>query len=134
MLSPSSPPYALAAPTFRFRALASGAALLPKGGDRELALVTFVCARLAWDAVTDRTIAGELSRIRGRACRGWIQGLSLPSPTKVAFFAVADAIANDDRAQIAAAWDRAVLLAARVLDHQARSELKEVSARIGESS
>src|SRR5881396_4039624 len=45
------PPYALAPLSFRFAALATLAARAPIGGQREVALATYVAARLAHDAI-----------------------------------------------------------------------------------
>src|SRR5690349_12491010 len=49
--APTAPPYALSSPAFRFRALAVLAGRAPLGGQREVALATYLAARLADDCL-----------------------------------------------------------------------------------
>jgi hypothetical protein len=52
-----TPPYALEPLSFRFAALAALAGRAPIGGQREVALATYVVARLAHDAAPTRMVA-----------------------------------------------------------------------------
>lgn len=75
----SLPPYALRAPAFPFRNLATLAGRAPIGGAREVALACLVAARLAADRAregNDLGAAGRASRSVG--AKGWLGTLALP--------------------------------------------------------
>ena len=128
-----SPPYALAASTFRFRALVSLAERLPLGGEREVILATFLAARLVWDSAAGG-IDLPLRRARVTNARTWLQSLALTSSVKPGFLQLFEGLAADDRAAITAAWERVSAAVAKMLDGPARNDVKAVAARLARGS
>ncbi|HUQ48248.1 MAG TPA: hypothetical protein VM053_08405 [Gemmatimonadaceae bacterium] len=90
------PPYALATPTFRLKALASHAGRASLGGDREVALVCFVSARLVAGMLPPLSIAPADSAIRAAAARQWLSSLMIPVSTRAAGVATVDAVGEND--------------------------------------
>ncbi|MBL8959895.1 MAG: hypothetical protein JNJ98_08590 [Gemmatimonadetes bacterium] len=123
------PRYALAPPTFRFRAAMSVADRLPLGGEREVALASWMTARLLWD-LGDASSAGERLRAHATAMRQWGQALALPAPARAAFTQVLDAAARGDRAEALAAWQRLLALASRAVDAAFRPERRAIEDRL----
>lgn len=78
------PPYALATPVFRFRALASLAGRAPLGGPRELAIACFIGARLAAALTPGSTLPHDDATRAARAtgARAWLASAALPAPTR----------------------------------------------------
>src|SRR5438046_767099 len=95
-----APPYALSSPAFRFRALASLAGRAPLGGQREVALATFLVARLVDDCLPESELAPAARRERSAAARGWLASVALPGPVRAPLTKLADLTA-DDRADLA---------------------------------
>ena len=130
----SLPPYALTPPTFRFRALVALAERLPLGGDRELVLATFLAARLLWD--WDATVGSVPATVQSRAsaARQWLQALALPSPSRLVFQQLTDAVGQGDLGAARTLWERALGLSGRMLDGASRSDFKALAGRLGGGS
>ena len=118
------PPYALAAPTFRFPALASLAGRRPLGGEREMALAVFVGAHLAAGALPPASLPASLRATRATAARSWLTALALPAPLRPLLSRLLDATARDDFATLATALAGVVTAADKVLDPASRRELE----------
>jgi hypothetical protein len=74
------PPYAIAAPAFRFRALAALCGRAPLGGPREVALACMIGARLAHVLVQEVPRIGDEARaVRATAARAWLASAALPA-------------------------------------------------------
>jgi hypothetical protein len=80
----TAPPYALAATSFRFPALASLAGRAPLGGQREVVLGAYVVARLAHDTLAERGVSPETRIDRAIHARTWLATLALPAPARAA--------------------------------------------------
>ncbi len=90
------PPFALATPTFRFRALASHAGRASLGGDREVALACFVSVRLIAGLLPPLAIGSVDSAARAAAARQWLASIAVPAPTRAAATAVFDAVGDNN--------------------------------------
>jgi len=90
------PPYALATPTFRLKALASHAGRASLGGDREVALACFVSARLVAGMLPPLSIPPADSATRAVAARQWLASLMVPASTRAAAVAARVAVADND--------------------------------------
>jgi hypothetical protein len=90
------PPYALATPAFRLKALATHAGRASLGGDREVALACFVSARLVAGMLPPLSIAQADSAIRVPAARQWLASLMIPATTRAAAVATMDAVSEND--------------------------------------
>jgi hypothetical protein len=122
----SQPPYALALTPFRFPALASLAGRAPLGGDREIALATYLAARLAHDSLADRGIVQEIRVERAAHAKTWLSTLALPSATRAALIALFDASGSDGNGLAPAI--RGVLSAtSNRLDRASRTELERLA-------
>ena len=118
----SQPPYALAPTPFRFPALASLAGRAALGGDREVALATYLAARLADDAQADRGLSEEVRAERAASAKTWLSTLSLAAAIRTSLARLVEASGADPRG-IAPAL-RAVLAATMSrLDQASRAEL-----------
>lgn len=127
----SFPPYALTPPTFRFRALVALAERLPLGGEREVVLATFLAARLLWDwDATNGTVPATVQQ-RASAARQWLQALALPTPSRVIFQQLTDAVGRGDLSAALTLWDRALGLSGRALDGASRADFKTLAGRLG---
>ena len=123
----SQPPYALEPTPFRFRALASLAGRAPLGGEREIALATYLAARLAHDALAEREITQEIRAERAASAKTWLSTLSLPAATRAALAALMDA--SGTRGNGVAPAIRGVLTATtNRLDRASRAELEGLAA------
>ena len=122
----SQPPYALEPTPFRFPALASLAGRAPLGGEREIALATYLAARLAHDALAEREIAQEIRAERAASAKTWLSTLALPAPTRAAVAALMDASGTSGNGVAQAI--RAVLTATtNRLDRASRAELERLA-------
>ena len=123
----SQPPYALEPTPFRFPALASLAGRAPLGGEREIALATYLAARLAHDALTEREIAQEIRAERAASAKTWLSTLSLPTATRAALATLMDASGANGNGVAQAV--RGVLTATtNRLDRASRAELEGLAA------
>ncbi|MEO6996369.1 MAG: hypothetical protein ABI273_22385 [Lacunisphaera sp.] len=107
---------------FRFSALAALAGRAPIGGQREVALATYVVARLAEDVALDRGLTEAVRSERAGHAKQWLSTLALPARMRQAFSDSADASARDCSG--AALAIRGVITATvGLLDPAARHEL-----------
>lgn len=123
---PPSPPLALSAPSFPFRALAQLAARAGLGGPRETLLGVLQAARLVDGAAGAHPLPDALRRVRATAARAWLAALAIPGPARQAIGRAIDASAGDDRAALAEAWAAVARVAAPLVDAGARLELRRV--------
>ena len=123
------PRYALAPPTFRFRAALSVADRLPLGGEREVALASWMTARLLWD-LGEEPSTGDRIRPRATAMRQWGQALALSAPARSAFTQVVEAAARGDRVEALAAWHRLLALGSRAGDAALRPDRRALEERL----
>jgi hypothetical protein len=79
VVRPPRHPYALDTPVFAFAAIVTLAARAPLGGTREIALATFVTARMAAD-VADGALDGEARQARAASARRWLSTLTVAEP------------------------------------------------------
>jgi len=118
----SQPPYALAPTPFRFPALASLAGRAALGGDREVALATYLAARLADDALADRGLSEPVRAERAASAKTWLSTLSLPPAIRTSLARLVEASGADPRGVGPAV--RSVLAATTSrLDQASRAEL-----------
>jgi hypothetical protein len=122
VLGPS--PFALPAPTFRFKALALAAGRAPLGGPRESALAALMGARLASGLLGPTPLPGEARATRADAARGWLGSIAVPSVTKVAVSRLIEASGRSDLAAVATAMAKVTEVTAPYLDRAAHSELE----------
>lgn len=123
------PPYALGAPTFRFRALAALAARASLGGPREVVLATYLVARLAHDCLPARTLSLPVRRARGAAARAWLASTALPAAVRAALVRLAEAT-EAEVPNLGEPLRSAVTATTGYLDHAARSELERLSGAL----
>ena len=122
------PPYSLAAPTFRFRALASLAGRAPLGGEREMALASLMAARLADGLLLEVPLSAAARAGRAAGARLWCSTLTLPAAARVPLARVVDATEDGARAQVAEALLAFAAMAGPVLDGASRTELADLVA------
>ncbi len=102
---------------------------LPLGGEREVALASWMTARLLWD-LGDASSTGDRVRARAAAMRQWGQALALPTPARSAFTQVLEAAARGDRVEALAAWHRLLALGSRAVDAAFRPERRAIEDRL----
>jgi hypothetical protein len=119
----ATPPYALDAPAFRFRALAALAGRASLGGEREAALATLLAARLVAGALAPDRLPVELRAARAQAARGWLGALALPAGQRAAIARVIDASGGESLAPIAPSIERLRDALTRHLDAASLAEL-----------
>lgn len=118
------PPFSLEPVTFPLPALAEAAASAPLGGDREMAIGSFVVARLVL-ASTPPTLLPQADRAtRAERARHWISTLAMPQPARMALLRAADASVAGGRDAAAALRELAQML----LGHLAPAALQELVA------
>lgn len=120
-LSPA-PPYALSSPVFRFRGLASLAGRAPLGGPREVALATYLLARLVDDCHPERQLPATAREERSTAARAWLANIALPAPVRSALSKLAEATTHDI-GDIGPMLASVVTATSTYLDAAARGEL-----------
>lgn len=130
-MSGSQPPYALAAPSFRFRALAALAGRAAIGGSREVVLATYLVARLAHDCLPARALPATVRGARSTAARAWMSSLALPGPVRTSLTRLAEA-SGDDVAAVAVALRGVIHATESYLDTGSRSELERLARTLGE--
>jgi hypothetical protein len=123
---PVPPPYALSTPVFRLRALASLAARAPIGGPREIALATFLIARLVDDCRPEKELPPAARGERSAGARGWLANIALPTPVRASLTKLADATSGD-LSDIGPALTNVMSVANPYLDAAARTELDRLA-------
>ena len=125
-MPPTAPPYGLSTPIFRFRALASLAGRAPLGGPREVALATYLVARLVDDCLPTRELPLDARAERSSAARNWLSSVALPATVRVALTRLAE-VTGAEAADIAAALASAISATSTYLDAGARLELDRLA-------
>jgi len=122
----SKPPYGLASTPFRFAALAALAGRAPLGGLREVALATYLAARLADDVLEENGLSASIRADRAGSARSWLSTVALPAPVRQPLARLIDSSA--DGAGGASQAVRAVIaVTADFLDRAARLELEHLA-------
>jgi hypothetical protein len=130
------PPYGLAGPTFRFKALAMLAGRAPLGGVREVAMAVYLAARLAADATPFGALSSGIRSRRAGAARSWLATLTLPGSVRSPILrliesscssALADGDGGADGALVLAALAAVIAATLAYLDAGARSELERLA-------
>jgi hypothetical protein len=125
---PTLPPYALAAPSFRFRHLANLAGRVPIGGAREIALACFVAARLASDCVHDAGDDRTAQAARAAGAKAWLGTLALPAAIRNPVTRCAEMSVDGRAAAVGKELSALAQAAASYLDPQSRAELDALAA------
>ena len=129
------PPYALSAPVFKFRHLATLAGRAPIGGAREVALACFVAARLASDCCDPALDLDEAARAaRCAGAKSWLGTIAIPSPVRTPVARLAEATATADPAAMAPLVSALARAAESFLDAASRSELDMLAARLQDTA
>jgi hypothetical protein len=129
------PPYALPAPVFRFRNLATLAGKAPIGGAREVALACFVAARLVNDCCDPVLALDEDARAaRCAGAKGWLGTIAIPSPVRTPVAKLAEASANGHPESMAPLVSALAKAADSFLDPAARSELAALAAQLAKTA
>ncbi|HKW46245.1 MAG TPA: hypothetical protein VJN70_02335 [Gemmatimonadaceae bacterium] len=123
-------PYGLTPPVFRFRALAGLAGRAALGGPREVALATFLVARLVDDCLPQRELALTARVERSAAARGWLGSVALPTAVRAPLTKLADATAGN-LADVSVALANAISAVDAYLDAAARLELDRLASAFG---
>ena len=126
-----SPPYALATPRFRFRALAALAGRSPLGGEREVALATLLAARLAVGALPPQPLPQGVRITRANGARSWFAALALPATLRQPLARLVDATTSVDRDGLEVALRAVIDLGLPQLDAAAVAELRELLRVLG---
>ena len=121
----SQPPYALSLTAFRFPALAALAGRAPLGGQREVALATYLAARLAHEALPEGSLTQPLRAERAASAKSWLSTMALPAPVRPALVRLVDASAGERR-MVAEALRGVLSATAGMLDARVRSELDQL--------
>lgn len=119
---PAPPPYSLSTPIFRFRALATLAGRAPLGGPREVALATYLVARLVDDCLPEKELAAATRAERSAGARGWLANVALPMAVRASLTRLADATGSDP-SEIRAALTSMIAVIDTYLDAASRLEL-----------
>lgn len=126
---PPLPPYALAPARFRFPALASAAGRAAIGHGREVALATYVVARLVDDTRPERGLAEAARSARAQAARAWLAALALPANLRVPLARLVDATGTEAGA-LRAPLEGVITLTAPFLETAALSELQRLATAV----
>ena len=127
---PAAPPYALSTPRFRFRALAMLAGRAPLGGAREVAIASYLVARLVDDLRNASELGAEARGARAAAARSWLASLALPANLRVPFARLVDASALT-MLEARAALAKVIEVTSSHLDVPARTELEILLQALG---
>jgi len=120
------PPFALATPTFRFRALASHAGRAALGGDREIALACLVAGRLGAGLTNAQPSAPSDLKARAVAAKQWLASLVLPAALRTLLNAAIESSGDGDEVATARALSQLLPLAAQQLDEFSLAELRDL--------
>lgn len=120
------PPYAVAPTQFRFAALAALAGRAALGGQREVALATYMAARLAHDLLPDRELDAGIRGERAAAAKNWLSTVTLPAQVRPALLRLVEA-SSVGRPATAAAVRGVIAVTAPQLDKAARLELDQLA-------
>lgn len=124
------PPFALTAPVFPLRTLASAVSRAPVGGVRETLLAALVGARLASGALEPAPLPVPVRAERATAARHWMAALSLAAPVRAALNQLVDASIQGIPEPLQNALVNVIEVTAPHLDRKARSELERLAQSI----
>lgn len=124
------PPFALANPSFRFRALVSHAGRAALGGDREVALACFGTARLAAAMLPPYLLSPTDVSARAAAMKQWVASIALPNSARHAVTAVIDAVSAGNKGAASAGIEHLVKVAGPQLDPPSIAELHELAREL----
>ena len=124
-----NPPYAVEPTAFRFAGLASLAGRSALGGQREVALATYLAARLADDTLPERGISQPVRAERAAHAKHWLSTLALPPNVRTGLTRLVDASSGEPAAAAQATAELA-RLASSFLDTRARAELDSLAATL----
>ena len=124
------PPYALAAPSFPFRHLASLAGRAPIGGAREVVLACFLAARLAAERVLEDGDDPSARVARSAGARGWIGTLTLPAAVRAPLQRCVESSAEGSRGTVRRELAALTAAAAPYLDAGSRGELEALATSL----
>ena len=108
---------------FRFPHLAALAGRAPIGGAREVALASFVVARLVAERIGAMDDDPPPRAARYVAAKGWLGTLALPQAVRNAAARCAELSVDGDRGEISREIRSLVLAASGFLDNKSRGEL-----------
>ncbi|HSQ32314.1 MAG TPA: hypothetical protein VLN49_20805 [Gemmatimonadaceae bacterium] len=120
-----NPPYAVEPTTFRFAALAFLAGRSALGGQREVALATYLAARLAHDTHPERGVSQSARAERAAHAKNWLSTLVLPPNVRAALARLVDA-STGEPAEAATALGEVMRAVESFLDARARAELEQL--------
>ncbi len=121
------PPFAVPPLRFPFRALAARVGRAPLGGEREVALVALMIARLSADAFGEHALSAAQRAERATAAKSWLASLAVPSRARPVLVRALDATARDGET-IAAALGDLVKVVGQWLDEPCIAELRAITA------
>jgi hypothetical protein len=122
----SFPPYAVAPTPFRFGALAALAGRAAIGGQREVALATYMAVRLAHDVLPDQELDPSVRAERSVAAKTWLSTVTLPANVRPPLIRLVEAT-SVGRDATAAALRAVIAATAPQLDKAARAELDHLA-------
>lgn len=128
-----NPPYAVEPTTFRFAGLASLAGRSALGGQREVALATYLAARLADDTLPQRGVSQPVRLERAAHAKTWLSTLALPAALRSALTKLIDA-SSGEPAAASDATAEVTRSAASFLDVRAKAELDQLVAALAAGS
>lgn len=85
------PPYSLEPVQFSLPAIADAAGSAALGGDREMALATFMVARLMLATLPPAPLSQSERAVRADRTRNWLSALAMPQPARMALLRCIDA-------------------------------------------
>ncbi|MES2178469.1 MAG: hypothetical protein V4550_11475 [Gemmatimonadota bacterium] len=127
-MPPTLPPYALAAPAFRFRHLANLAGRAQIGGAREVALACFVAARLAAESAVLAHDDPDALAERAAGAKAWLGAITLPAAIRGPVTRCAELSAGADRAPVSRELASLLAAATMFLDAPSRNEMQTLIA------
>lgn len=124
-----NPPFAVEPTTFRFAGLASLAGRSALGGQREVALATYLVARLAEDTLPARGVSQPVRLERAAHAKSWLSTIALPATLRAGLTRLVEASSGEPGAAAQAALELTPLTAG-FLDARARAELDQLVAAL----
>lgn len=122
-LAVAPPPYSLDPVVFPLPALAEAVGTSALGGDREMALGSFLVARLMLATLPPAPLAPAERTLRAERARQWLTALTMPQPARMALLRAVDASAAGGMEGAAALRELAQML----LGHLPSSALQELA-------
>ena len=122
----SRPPYGLAPTPFRFGALAALAGRAPLGGRREVALATYLAARLADDVLDENALQAAARVERSGNARSWLSTVALPAPVRQPLARLIDSTGGP-AGPVSQALRAVMAVTAEFLDRASRLELEQLA-------